>query len=263
MIGDIKRHRVQSARLLVMVVTTSTTLVLGLAMRRASDSPFERTCAVTRGPDLIAELQPNPGATAHATRPFAALLHAPGVLGTSGPYPIAFVHLTDPGIDFLAQADGRDRAPAAIDQPLVTSGQWVRPGGAVIERSFADTLRLHIGEIIHLGGRPFPVIGIAVTAAQDVNPVTPQGLVWLVRADAERLATRRQPLGYVLNLRLADPAGTSAFVNITYNPYGTGPYGDPHANNPLPTHSSRRPQAKRRTSSLGSRSAAPTTGSLP
>jgi ABC-type antimicrobial peptide transport system permease subunit len=212
-IGDIKRRRVQSALLLLMILTTTTTLTIGLALHKVTDSPFARARSATRGPDVVAELAPSPGVTSHAAREFASLIHAPGVVGTSGPYPLANARLTARGVDVPVLAEGRDSAVGAIDQPLVTAGGWVRPGAAVIERGFADALGLHVGDPIDVSGRPVRVIGIAVSTAQCFYPVSTPGVIWLTRGDADRLATRRQPLGYVLDMKLADPATAPAFAN--------------------------------------------------
>ena len=147
------------------------------------------------------------------TRGFAPLVHARGVAGTSGPYPIAFTGLRSRGVDVQAEVEGRDVAPAAIDQPALTAGRWVAPGQAVIERGFADALGLGVGDTINLGGRPFRVAGIAVSTAQCFYPITAPGLIWLTRSDADSLATRQQPIGYILNLRLTDPSSAQAFEN--------------------------------------------------
>ena len=126
-IGDIKRRRTQSALLMMMIVTTTTTLTIGLALHKVTDSPFARTRAATRGPDIIAEIVPPAGARPDVTGEFAPLVHAPSVVGTSGPYPVASVRLTARGVDVQAQAEGRDTAPAAIDRPALTAGRWVSP----------------------------------------------------------------------------------------------------------------------------------------
>lgn len=55
---------------------------------------------------------------------------------------------------------GPCRAP---DRPLVTSGQWVRSGGAVLERGCAAAPG--VGDRVAVAGRPYPVVGIAVTSA--------------------------------------------------------------------------------------------------
>jgi putative ABC transport system permease protein len=210
-VGDIKRRRVQSALLVVMIVTTTTTLTLGLALHRVSPSQFARTRAATRGPDVVAEVGFAPGSTHPSPKQFAPLLHAPGIAGTAGPYPVAFVGLTTSRSSIPVEAEGRDIAPAAIDRPLVTAGHWVRPGGAVIERGLADSLGLHVGDTIRLGGHPFRVVGIALTTAHVFYPASTPGLVWLTRTNAEQLATTSQPLGYVLDIKLTSPASPTDF----------------------------------------------------
>jgi putative ABC transport system permease protein len=155
------------------------------------------------------------------------------------------------GVTATAWAQGRDTAPAPVDQPKLTQGSWVRDGGAVIEASFADALGVGAGDPITLDGRSFHVAGVAVTAAMmpypkvcfapcwfgadanapppdlpgpsperpagppdnEVFRMGPSGLVWLTEADARSLVPQVESLAYVLNLKLADPAGASAFVN--------------------------------------------------
>jgi putative ABC transport system permease protein len=224
-IADIKRRPVQAALLVVMIVTTTTTLTLGLALRKVTDSPFDRTRAATRGPDVIAEVTPAPGASTPTIAVLATLGHARGVIGTSGPYPVAFARLTAPGIDIQTETEGRDAGPAAIDQPAITSGSWIRPDGAVLESGFAASLGLRPGDTIRLNGHPFTVAGVAVSTAQCFYPVSKPGVIWLTRGDAERLATKQQPLGYVLNLKLADPASAEDFA---FGPIGNAFFNQPN-----------------------------------
>jgi putative ABC transport system permease protein len=136
----------------------------------------------------------------------------------SGPYPSTLAHLTAPGIDITAQAEGRDLAPAKLDQPALTQGSWIRPGGAVLESGFAASLGLKPGDAIHLNGHTFTVAGVAVSTAQCFYPVSKPGVIWLTRSDAERLGPGRQSLGYVLNLKLARPAAADDFA---FGPVGS------------------------------------------
>ena len=53
------------------------------------------------------------------------------------------------------EAEGRDQAAASVDQPKLTAGTWVRPGGVVLERTFADALGAGVGDRVTLNGRPF------------------------------------------------------------------------------------------------------------
>jgi putative ABC transport system permease protein len=216
-IGDIKRRPIQAALLLLMIVTTTTTLTLGLALREVTDSPFARARAATRGPDLVAQIAPQSGTRARPATQFASLTNARDVTSTSGPYPFALAKLSAPGIDLLAQVEGRDLAPAKLDQPAVTQGTWIRPGQAVIESGFAAALGLKPGEHISLNGHPFTVAGVAVSTAQCFYPVSKPGVIWLTRTDTEHVASRQQPLGYVLNLKLAHPASAD---DIAFGPAG-------------------------------------------
>src|SRR5205814_6220266 len=88
------------------------------------------------------------------------------------------------------------------------------------------------GDRITLNGRPFTVIGIAVTAASapypdlcywsgggcragppDVGSARDRGLIWLTKPDALALATPENPVTtYVVDLKLTDPATADAFA---------------------------------------------------
>lgn len=209
-IGDIKRRRVQSLLLVVMIMTTTTTLALALTLHHASQSPFARTRAATKGPDLVASNGPAPGSSRPSPTQFAPLIHARAAAATAGPFPVAFTRLTAPGINVAVDAEGRDHAAAAVDQPLLTAGRWVTSAGAVIEQGLAASLRLHVGDTISLGAHKFRVVGIALTTAQPFYPASAPGLVWLTRTDAEDLATPSEPLGYVLDVKLARGASVHA-----------------------------------------------------
>jgi putative ABC transport system permease protein len=228
-IGDVKRRPVQAALLVVMIVTTTTTLTIGLALRKVTNDPFAHTRAATRGPDVVADVVPAGGSVNKARAQLAPLIHARSVAAASPLYPVASVNLTAPGVDVPARGEGRDSGPAAIDQPALASGSWVRPGGAVIERGFATALGLRTGETIRLNGHPFTVTGTAVSTAQCFYPVSTPGVIWLTRSDAERLASPRQPLGYLLELRLKDPAAAEDYA---FGPVGNEFYSET-SNDPI------------------------------
>jgi putative ABC transport system permease protein len=159
------------------------------------------------------------------------LVHAPGVTGYSGPYPVAGAVLRSRGRTAGVQAEGRGQAPAPVDQPKLTAGSWVRDGGVVLERTFADALGVGVGDRVTLNGRPFRVAGIAVTAASPPYPnlcyigcteaggpgarfTTRQiGLAWITEPDAHALAPGQAFVPYVLNLKLKDPAMAEAFAS--------------------------------------------------
>jgi ABC-type lipoprotein release transport system permease subunit len=200
-------------------MATTTTLTLGLVVRGVATDPYQTTREATAGPDVVA----NAGAPEELAS-LEALTDAPGVIGHSGPHPVAKAVLKADGRKADVQAVGRDTSPASVDQPQLTQGSWVREGGVVVEAAFADALGLSAGDPITLNRRSFQVVGVAVTAAVPLYPevsclaghcVPGVGLVWLTRADARSLAP--EALGYVVNLKLADPDAATAFVNAHLN----------------------------------------------
>ena len=135
-----------------------------------------------------------------------ALDRAPGVTAHSGPYPVASAVLRAHGHAVPVQAEGRNAAAAAVDQPALTQGGWVRPGGVVLERTFAEALGVRVGDLVTLNGRSFRVAGLAVTTATPEYPQvcyyltcnsygqaseSAMGLVWVTVSTADSLATRR------------------------------------------------------------------------
>jgi putative ABC transport system permease protein len=208
-LADVKRRPVQSLLLVVMIVTATTTLSLGLALRHASQSPFARTRAATRGPDYVAETGPVPGSGRPSPRQFAPFIHDRWVAATAGPFPIAYTRLTTPRINVPVDAEGRDTQAAAVDQPLLTAGRWVSSGGAVIEQGLAQALNLDVGDRISVGGSLLHVVGIALSTARPFYPARSPGMIWLTRPEANSLATASEPLGYVLAIKLAADAPSS------------------------------------------------------
>jgi putative ABC transport system permease protein len=232
------RHRPAQAVLLIVVITAATaTLTLGLILHGVTAKPYEQTRAATAGPDVVASSVGFTGPDALGR--LAALTRAPGVTAHSGPFPVAWPQLRVRGQPVYVMAEGRDEAPASVDQPLIVSGSWVRGGGVVVERALADTLRIGVGDRITVDGHQFRVVGIAVTAAVPVysqvcfyggcsgpggHPRSfDTGLVWVTRAAARSLATPVNPVTYYLSLRLAHPAAAPAFVAAHQPPPSTGP----------------------------------------
>src|SRR5215218_3008158 len=223
---DLRRRPAEAALLLLAMTAATTTLTLGLVLHGVISKPYQSTREATAGPDVIAGVVP----PAVGGRPadlagLRALAAARGVTGHSGPYPVTWTRLAANRQSATAEVLGRDAAPASIDQPRLTQGDWVRAGGAVVEAAFAEALGVAVGDEIVLEGRSFQVVGVAITAATAPYPEVsclgfcpgPAGLVWVTRADTRTLTPRAQSLSYVLNLKLADPAAAPAFAR-THNP---------------------------------------------
>lgn len=232
---DLRRRPVEALMVLLVIAAAATTLTVAFALSGVTNQPYQQTRLATAGPDVIAIEGGGPGSaqpvsSAQLAAAVASLTTAPGVIAHSGPYPTAGSAVRFRGHTVDVVAEGRDRAPAPVDQPKVTQGGWIRPGAVVIERGFADALGVHVGDNVRIGGRSFRVAGIAVTAAIPPYPsslchiacpfplpvgsfgVPNMGLVWLARSAVAGLAGSGSNIAYLLNLKLADPAQAPAFV---------------------------------------------------
>ena len=251
---DIRRHKAQAVLLLLAITAATATLVLGLALNGVTSHPYQQTRAATNGPDVVAQYGLNLGASGPGSGEVSAaqvradtrtLTQLSGVTGYSGPYPLASVVLRARGLTVAVMAEGRGQAPASVDQPKLTAGSWVRPGGVVLERTFAEALGVGAGDRVTLDGQPFTVAGIAVTAAAAPYPNLCQatcrftgpamsnsgslstlniGLAWVTEAAARAMGSPQAPLTYILNLKLKDPATAPAVVNQFLSANG-GPDG--------------------------------------
>jgi putative ABC transport system permease protein len=234
---DIRHHFAQAVLLVVAIAAATAVLSLAFALNGVNSNPYQQTQAATKGPDVVAQSGNDPytGVTSPADlAALVALNHAPRVAAHSGPYPI--VGATGPvgpvmrSTDLVTsvQVEGRELGVAAVDQPKVTDGTWIRPGGVVVERSFAEVANLRVGQTITLNGHPFRVVGVAVTAAFGGFPGS--SLIWATEAAARSLATKADPLSYISNLKLSDasPRAVNAFVNA----YGVNTSGPADATTP-------------------------------
>lgn len=222
---DVRRRPVQAGLLLLVIMASSAALTLGLVLNGVTSNPYQRTREATAGPDAVASFlnQPPGPSLASGLASLKAIARVHGVIGHTGPYPVTWAVIRANGVTAGVMAEGRDTAPASIDQPAVTQGSWAPGSGVVMERSLAEALGVSAGDSVTLNGHPFRVTGIAVTAADASypyaqfstggGPYTFPGLVWLSRAAALSLATPANPPSYIMNLRLADPAAATAFAD--------------------------------------------------
>jgi ABC-type lipoprotein release transport system permease subunit len=198
------RRRPGEAALLVLAITAATaTLTLGLVLDGVTNDPYRSTREATAGPDVVASVAGDPLYGPADLAGLEALTDAPGVVDHSGPFPVVGAELEADGVaasrrsprgDVVSGAAGvwamgRDPAAASVDQPVLTQGDWVRDGGAVLEAGFADALGVGEGDQITLrtrlcpiqtattqpdcrvvNSRSFRVVGVAVTAAARPYP---------------------------------------------------------------------------------------------
>ncbi|MEV4569101.1 FtsX-like permease family protein [Nonomuraea sp. NPDC049419] len=219
--ADLRRHRVQGVLLLLAVAVATATLAVGVSLPGVSDSLYAQTRAATAGPDVVVLSGESGPAVAPA---LASLTEDPRVVAHRGPYRIVYGELSArDGITSPVVVHAIDERPAAVERPVVTSGEWVRPGGLVLERGFATALEVGPGDRVTIAGRTYPVVGVAVTAATSIYPWAAQigpgggpsdysGLAWLTTSDARALAEARDlQVTTAVDLKLRDPATAGTF----------------------------------------------------
>jgi putative ABC transport system permease protein len=217
---NLRRRPSQALLLLVTLTLATTTLGLALAVYGSADAPWNRVWRATHGfhVQVVAFGQadePADAAEVAALRRRALeLASAPGVTAVGGPWTYLYGYLDVAGGQEELSAEVREPGRYAVDQPLVTSGRWLTgERGVVLEGGLAEALGLRAGDDVSIQGRRFPVEGVAATVSQGRFPLSQPALVWVAPATAAEL----QDLGmiedgFMLQLRLGDPADAAAFV---------------------------------------------------
>ncbi|MBQ1119915.1 FtsX-like permease family protein [Streptomyces sp. B15] len=206
---DMRRRPGEAVMLLVTVAAATASLTLGMATDNGVADGYMKTREATAGPDVRAiTTATDPSALAQR------IADAPGVDTLADPVPGFSTTVRVNGQTENTAVEGRERTASAVDRPLVTSGTWVRSGGAVIERGFARALGVRVGDRVTIGGRRYPVVGTAISAASAVypwgnwasgpGPSDGGGRIWLTTEDT-RTAAGDAPLLHLLNIKLSDP----------------------------------------------------------
>ncbi len=206
---DLRRRPAEALVFLIAVTVATASLTLGLATDNALATAYVKTRAATAGPDITAiTTDTDPSGLAER------LSDTPGVATQADPVFAFDTTVRAHGQTAHSSVEGRGSSPSAVDRPLVTSGTWVRPGGAVVERGFAQALGVRVGDRVTIGKRGYPVVGIAISAATPVYPFSDWaqgpgpsdygGRIWLTAANA-RAAAGDTPGVYLIHLKLTDP----------------------------------------------------------
>lgn len=223
---DLRRRPGEAALFLVAVTAATAALSLGLATGNAVTTGFEKTREATAGPDITAiTTASDPSDLARR------LAKTPGVAAQSDPIFAFDATVGLHGTSAHTSVEGRDTAPSTVDRPLVTDGSWVRPGGAVIERGFAEVFGVRVGDSVTIGGRDYPVAGIAISAATPVypwsdwaqgpGPTDRGGRIWLTTADA-RAAVSDASVVHLIHLKLSDPDAPVHWRDTVFAPDNRG-----------------------------------------
>ncbi|MDX3658880.1 FtsX-like permease family protein [Streptomyces sp. ID05-26A] len=180
----VRRRKLQTVVIGVVVCVASATLVMGLGLLDAAAAPFDRAFATQQGAHLAAEFDPEKVNAAELERGVSA-----------GPFRQATVDTADADV-FLGTLNvvGRAEPGGRVDRLSVWKGTWATgPGEIVLNRTPDAEGRIDVGFRLELPGLPaLTVVGFArsVTGTADawvapsqIDALHPNALQMLYRLD--------------------------------------------------------------------------------
>lgn len=207
-LADIRRRKVQTAVVALVVFLSSLTATLALTLLVESDAPFDRAFNRVQGAHLFVAFD-----TKRVTESqVGATRSLPAVTAAAGPWLLSPASVAFPGgRTRVIPVAGRDQAGGAVDRLTLDSGRFVqRLGEAVISRQLADETGLRVGDTLTPGSdSPLPalrIVGVATGLGNDAA-------AWVVPAQLSRVTTSEPPQQYLMAYRLRQ-ASTPAQINV-------------------------------------------------
>jgi len=206
--SEVRRRRLQSAVIVLMVTLASGTITLGLTLLQEASSPYDRAFEAQKGAHLkvfydAGKVTPD------------RLAATPTTLGASsfaGPWPDVYVtllHRESSQGQSRYQLDlvGRDSPQGTAEILRLTSGRWVQaPSEVVVNHSFAKQNGIHLGDhlvSLHTADKPvLTVVGEAVDIDQTSagGSITTTQRAWVLPTQVADLAGGNGP-GYEMAYR--------------------------------------------------------------
>ncbi|GAA2619921.1 hypothetical protein GCM10010399_58780 [Dactylosporangium fulvum] len=130
----VKRRRVQTLILGVVVMVSSAMAIATLGLLAAVSGPFDTAYNAANGAHIVAEFD---GSKTTAAQIIEAA-RAPGVAATAGPFPAAVLHSPSQtgdrpiGLPGSLTVVGRDRPDTAVDTVELSAGRWATGPGEIV-----------------------------------------------------------------------------------------------------------------------------------
>ncbi|MFD4245940.1 FtsX-like permease family protein [Streptomyces sp. NPDC058525] len=187
----VKRRRVQTFVIGLVVLCSTTTVLLALGLIAAASGPFDQAYAAQRGAHVVASFD----TSKVSAEQLAGTGGRPGVEAAAGPFGQAAVAvprgwLGSPGGSLTVV--GRADPGGPVDRVEILRGRWAAaPGEIVVNWSFAGAPSpelLGTRLAVPGGGQPLTVVGFAASMSQSAGAwVTPEQLAALGPASAQML----------------------------------------------------------------------------
>jgi putative ABC transport system permease protein len=210
--GGIGRRRgVQTIVIALVLVVSTASSVLGLALVVDSHATFDHAFSAHRGAHLVAGVDASRAAPAQ----LAATAHLPQVTAAAGPFAEANVAATDssPGAPVVPLPPltlaGRATPGGSVDDITLQAGQWPRRTGQIVMESNTDGFVAGIGDTVTVTNAPgkprLMVVGLATSAPRSADG-------WVVPAEIPALRAPGTPATAEMLYRFHS-AGTAAAVS--------------------------------------------------
>ena len=213
-LADIRRRKVQTAVVALVVFLSSLTATLALTLLVETDAPFDRAFNQVQGAHLFV--------TFDARKVSAAQLRAtgslPAISAAGGPWQVSPASISMAGgRTRVIPVAGRDQAGGPVDRLSLGGGRFVqRLGEVVLSRQLADEAGLRVGDTLAPGSDsplpPLRVVGIATAIGNDAA-------AWVVPGQLPPV-TGPQSVQYLMAYRLrqaSTPAQIAAAVDAISN----------------------------------------------
>ncbi|MFJ9446169.1 FtsX-like permease family protein [Kitasatospora sp. NPDC101235] len=199
----VKRRRVQTIVIGLVVFCSTTTVLLALAVISAARAPFDAAFGEQRGAHIVAAFDPSKA----SAEQLAATAHRPGVEAAAGPFDQATVEIpsdwfgSPPGpLTVVGRAD-----PAGpVDRVELLSGRWATaPGEVVLNSPFGGAAEKLLNTPLPIGGgRHLTIVGFATSMSQSAGG-------WVTPEQASAL----HPTGRQMLYRFTDAASEQALTS--------------------------------------------------
>ena len=203
--GGLRRHKVQTIVIAVVLFVATASATLGLALLAATNGPFTHAFSAQRGADVTV--------TANAARASSAELaatgHLPGVTALAGPFAEDTVQVSFQGQPWgQLQLAGRPAPGGPVDDLVLNAGHWVDGPGQVVLNGYEGNGGISDGNTVQVTSAPgkptLTVVGFA-------NSITSTADGWVAPGQTTALRTPGTPASAQLLYRFTQ-ADTDAQI---------------------------------------------------
>ena len=203
--GGMLRHKVQAVVLCLVLLVSTASATLGLALLAANDGPFQHAFGVQNGAHLSLTVNP-----AHAdAAQLAATRSVHGVSAMAGPFGEATIQSQWNGQPFgQLTLVGRASPGGPVDDVVLNAGHWATGPGQVVLNSTPGGGDPVVGGTVSVTGLAHPV---TLTVVGFASSITSTADGWVAPAEVSSLRAPGAPASAQLLYRFTS-AGTDAQV---------------------------------------------------